>query len=202
MIKNIIFDMAWVLFSYEPLSFTKRFVQDDKDASLINKIIFCSPEWELTDRGELSDEEYLGVVLARLPERLRKTARYLFDHWHEQLKPDDTMERLIAKLKNRGYKIYLLTNMSGRFHTFYKSIPAMKHFDGVTVSADEHCVKPEPQIYNSLFKKFKLNPEECFFIDDRPENIETGKKLGMQGFCYKQDIGALISALKASGVAI
>lgn len=202
MIKNIIFDMAFVLFTYEPLSFTKRFVPNDEDANLINDVVFCSPEWELTDRGKLSDEEYLNTVLARLPARLHETARYLFGHWHEQLKPDGNMEKLISKLKERGYKIYLLTNMSGRFHMFYKTIPAMKHFDGAVVSADEHCVKPEPEIYNVLFKKFGLKPEECFFIDDRPENIETGKKLGMRGFCYKQDIGKLTAALKAEGVSV
>lgn len=202
MIKNIIFDMAWVLFSYEPLEFTKRFVSDDKDANLINDIVFCSAEWELTDRGKLSDEEYLKIVLNRLPKRLHKTARYLFEHWHEQLKPDGNMEKLISVIKSHGYKLYLLTNMSGRFYTFYKSIPAVKYFDGVVVSADEHCVKPEAKIYNALFKKFGLKPEECFFIDDRHENIETGEKLGMRGFCYKQDIGGLKSALKAAGVPV
>ena len=32
--------------------------------------------------------------------------------------------------------------------------------------------------------KYNLNPEECVFIDDRLENIEGGRKLGMEGIVF------------------
>ena len=34
------------------------------------------------------------------------------------------------------------------------------------------------------FDTYKLNPEECVFLDDRPENIEGGEKLGMLGIVF------------------
>lgn len=202
MIHNIIFDMAWVLFEYEPLEFTKNYVTDEADAGLINNELFCAAEWDLTDRGTLTDDEYLSIVLQRLPRRLHGPARYLFEHWHKALKPNERIESLICGLKKSGYKIYLLTNMSRRFYKFYKNIPAMKYFDGAIVSADEHTVKPEPEIYLNLFKKFNLKPEECFFIDDRPENIAAGEKLGMRGFCFRQDVNELAVALSGAGIKI
>lgn len=41
----------------------------------------------------------------------------------------------------------------------------------------------EPEIYQRLFTKFNLKPEECIFTDDRAENIEGGKLLGNNGYC-------------------
>ena len=45
-------------------------------------------------------------------------------------------------------------------------------------------IKPDAGIYQCLFDKYILNPKECVFIDDRPENIEGGRKLGMEGIVF------------------
>ena len=202
MIQNVVFDMAWVLFRYEPMRFTRKYVPDESDAELVHRELFCAPEWLETDRGTLSDEDYFALVSKRIPSRLHETARYLYEHWHDVLVPIDEMEPVVSRLKKNGYGIYLLSNMSRRFYRFYQNIPAMRHFDGAVVSADVRCVKPEEEIYRTLFQKYGLLPEECFFIDDRPENVETGRKLGMRGFCFEQDVPALCAALKQTGVRI
>lgn len=172
----------------------------EEDAVLVNRELFCAPEWIETDRGTLSDEAYLAKALGRLPPRLRPTASYLYAHWHEMPAPIPEMERIVGGLKRSGYGIYLLTNMSSRFYRFYKRIPAIRYFDGMVVSADVHAVKPEPEIYLELFRRFGLRPAECFFIDDRPENVQAGRELGMQGFCFRQDTDELRAALGQAGV--
>ena len=45
-------------------------------------------------------------------------------------------------------------------------------------------MKPNEDIYYRLFEKFKLKPEECFFIDDNKKNILTSRKLGMKGHIF------------------
>lgn len=199
MIRNIVFDMAWVLFEYRPMDFLKKYLPE-QDAELVHRELFCAPEWIETDRGTLSDGDYLAGALRRLPPRLHAMAEYLYAHWHEMPEPIPAMERVVGRLKQNGYGIYLLTNMSGRFYRFYKGIPAIRYFDGMVVSADVHTVKPEPEIYLELFRRFGLRPEECFFIDDREENVQTGLELGMQGFCFRQDTEELCAALRQAGV--
>ena len=200
MIRNLVFDMAWVLFRYQPMRFTRQYISDEADAEMVHRELFCAPEWLATDRGTLSDEDYFTLVSKRIPERLHTKARYLFEHWHEVLIPIREMEPVIARLKENGYGIYLLTNMSRRFYRFCRDIPAMRYFDGAVVSADEHCIKPEKEIYLALFRKYRLTPQECFFVDDRPENVKAGKRLGMSGFCFRQDVPALCDALRRAGV--
>ncbi len=199
MIRNIVFDMAWVLFEYRPMDFLKKYLPE-QDAELVNRKLFCAPEWIETDRGTLSDGDYLAGALRHLPPRLHATAEYLYAHWHEMPEPIPAMEDVVGRLKQNGYGIYLLTNMSGRFYRFYKNIPAIRYFDGMVVSADVHAVKPEPEIYLELFRRFGLRPEECFFIDDREENVQAGLRLGMRGFCFRQDMEELCAALRQAGV--
>ena len=69
--------------------------------------------------------------------------------------------------------------------------------DGMVISCEEKTSKPEEEIYNRLFTKFNIKPEESFFIDDRKQNIEASRKLGMAGHVYDMNnIEDLISDLK------
>ena len=45
-------------------------------------------------------------------------------------------------------------------------------------------LKPEKRIYQRLFDKFGLKPEECLFVDDLARNIEGAEAAGMQGYCH------------------
>lgn len=201
MIRNIVFDMAWVLFEYRPMDFLRKYLPE-QDAELVNRELFCAPEWAQLDLGAISEEDYLAVVLGRMPPRLHAMTAYLYGHWHEMPTPIPDVERVVGRLKQNGYGIYLLTNMSSRFYRFYKKIPAVRYFDGMVVSADVHAVKPEPEIYWELFRRFGLKPEECFFIDDREENVQAGRKLGMRGFCFSQDAEELCAAMRLAGVRV
>lgn len=57
--------------------------------------------------------------------------------------------------------------------------------DGGIFSYLVNCVKPDEEIYYKLFEKYDLNPAECVFIDDTPANIETARRLGMQGIVFE-----------------
>ena len=80
-------------------------------------------------------------------------------------------------IKNKGYGIYILSNASDRFHQYFPRFLPLDFFNGVAVSSDIHMIKPYEGIYKYILEKYKLNPEECLFIDDRLENIEGAKKL-------------------------
>ena len=78
----------------------------------------------------------------------------------------------------------------------------MKYFDGMIVSSDIQRIKPDPEIYRALFSRFSLKPEECYFIDDREENVAAGEALGMKGFRFEQDAEVLTDALRGEGVTV
>ena len=92
----------------------------------------------------------------------------------------------IKELKSRGYKVYLLSNYPKDYfelHT-HSELSFVSLVDGKVISAMVGMIKPDAGIYQCLFDKYNLNPKECVFIDDRPENIEGGRKLGMDGIVF------------------
>ena len=90
----------------------------------------------------------------------------------------------MKELKEKGCGIYLCSNCSVRLRVFEQEIPGIEYFDGTLVSAEEKLAKPNPAIYERLFEKFHLKAEECFFIDDRQDNIDSAKGCGMDGYCF------------------
>ena len=53
------------------------------------------------------------------------------------------------------------------------------------ISKDVHQLKPNKDIYESFLNKFDVKAAECVFIDDKPENIEGCKTVGMNGIVFK-----------------
>lgn len=62
--------------------------------------------------------------------------------------------------------------------------PIFKLLDGMVVSAEEHCIKPSPRIYQILLDRFGLNACDCVFIDDRQPNVDGADAVGMTGILF------------------
>lgn len=187
MIRNMVFDMGNVLVYYDSRRASGRFAADHEEMEAVNTSVFVSPEWLMLDMGVISQEEALARMTARLPDgHAREAARLCLEHWHEYcMWPVPGMEELVTDLKNQGYRLYLCSNASLRMLDCYQdTIPGIRLFDGVLFSAEVKCVKPQKEMYDHLFRRFGLKPEECFFVDDLPANIQAARECGMDGYCF------------------
>lgn len=201
MIRNIIFDMGNVLRVFSPELAIAPYAKG-KDALLIRDEMFKSEEWRLLDRGDISYEEAVERCKGRLPKRLHMALDEIMAHSHEHMPEDAKMLEVVKRLKEKGYRMFLLSNATVRFAVYRDSFEAMKYFDGAIVSAFYHTVKPEEKIYRILFDTYQLNPEECFFVDDDPRNVEAGRRLHMAGHVFAGDIGELEKDFAAHGILV
>lgn len=201
MIRNIIFDMGNVLRDFAPIRCILPFVQGE-DAYLIREEMFGKEEWRLLDSGDITYKEAVDRCKRRLPARLHGALDEIIAHWHEHMPEDVEMAELAKTLKQNGYRLYLLSNASVRFAEYKDSFEALRNFDGAIVSAFYQCVKPDERIYRILFDTYKLDPKECFFIDDNPDNVDAGRRLGMEGHVFTGDKAALRESLQAFGIRV
>ena len=202
MIKNIIFDMGNVLIRFDRKLCLDRLDLCDADKELLLREVFASVDWAHLDRGTKTEATALESMRERLPERLHAAAETLTFHWDEPIIPIDGMYELVEELKTKGYGVYLLSNASVRQHEYWPRIAASRFFDGTLISADEHVVKPQPEIYHRCLEKFGLQAEESFFIDDVAANIEGALWCGLSGAVFHGDVTRLRNELRAAGVDI
>lgn len=72
---------------------------------------------------------------------------------------------LLKSLKEAGGNIYLLSNAQRIFtEPEMKILDLEKYFDGIFLSSDWGCLKPDWKYYDVLFKKYNLNPKESIMI--------------------------------------
>jgi putative hydrolase of the HAD superfamily len=60
----------------------------------------------------------------------------------------------------------------------------VKHFDVRVWSYQLLMTKPDPRIYTHTLTQLGIEPCEALFLDDRLENVETARALGMRALVF------------------
>lgn len=200
MIKNIVFDMGGVLIDFNFRRTLNEYFKPEYH-DVLKEEVFESDLWNKLDRGILRSEDAIPGILHKIPEETRGLISEMVSDFYDYMPPFPDMVPFINRLKAAGYNVYLLSNATPRFFDRYLDIPAISLMDGLFVSCVYKLLKPQREIYEAFCNKFSLKPEECFFIDDMPRNIEGAKNYGMSGFVFKApDTTELEKALNAEGV--
>ena len=198
--KNIVFDMGNVLIEWNPQNIVARFTDDVDKIDKISKALFEIPEWGKLDEGTISEEEVLNIAKSKLPEKYYDDLEEVFDNWHYCLTINADTSTLVKTLHSKGYGVYLLSNACKRFPIFKRDIHCLKYMDGIMVSYQEKCCKPDKKIYEKFFNKFDLNPEECLFIDDLEANCQGARDMGMDSYQFDGHVDELVEFLKSKGI--
>lgn len=180
--KAIVFDLGGVLFRRDPKKCTPDFIDFFAFVRFPKMPLF----WEEYDRGTYSLDEVIELLCREKQVTREKCEEYVRLAIDKQEAIVPTAE-LIAELKEAGYKLYVLSNMSREFIDFLRLQPVYRHFDGEVISCEERVVKPEPRIYQILKERYNISEGESLFIDDRAENIAAAEKEGICGFLFDRE---------------
>ena len=94
----------------------------------------------------------------------------------------DGIEQVIVELKNRGYKIAILTNKPQETtDNVYERY--MKHlgFDLVVGQSAKVKVKPDPTTAKQILFNFNVLPENAYFVGDGETDVQTSINAGTNG---------------------
>lgn len=203
-IKTIIFDAGGVLFyineyrnsimsrvlssiGYEQnqieVALSKGLDFDREYFSSGNEII----DWNDEKKWLVSRANVIAKVLDENYEELSDKLQFLaFDTFQYKLF-DETVE-VLESLKHE-YQLTVLSNATASLDWAFDYLDIRKYFDEVIISSYEKCEKPDMQIYEIALKKIGKKPEQCIFIDDKVENVEAAKSLGILGFHLDRNQG-------------
>ena len=89
------------------------------------------------------------------------------------------------KLKAAGIKTAILSNMGDTvLESIEREFQWVHGFDVLIWSFQLKMAKPDPAIYHAVLDRLGVPAEETLFIDDKQENIEAARKLGMTGVLF------------------
>ena len=102
----------------------------------------------------------------------------------------DGTEEMLSAVKESGRKIYLLSNAQ-RIFTEYEmnALGITKYFDGIFISSDEGCKKPDRKFFRKLIDTCGIDPERAVMVgNDGICDIEGAKRAGLGTVYVHSDI--------------
>ena len=183
-IDAVIFDLGNVLIPFNPRWLFRKMLPDE--AAIEQFFVETGFDaWNAEmDAGRLFADG-IAAHSARFPHH-QALFEAFFARW------DETVGEAIAEsvhilhsLKRTGIRTYALTNFSAETYPLAVTrFPFLNEFDGAVVSGRESLVKPNAAIYELLMKRYAVAPACAVFIDDKLENVEAARALGITGIHF------------------
>ena len=179
MIKAVMFDHGKVI-SHAPNTTTRHDiasafgVSDEDTGKAIGKYIGDFRKGILTEDSFW--EKMASEFGKPVPENKYELWRADF---RKKLEIFDDMLDFVRYLKSKGLKVGVISNNITPYVEIINERDGFKDFDIVINSCEVGFSKPEEGIFKLALDKLNLPPQEVLFVDDRQENIDTAKRMGM-----------------------
>ena len=87
----------------------------------------------------------------------------------------------LAFLRQKGLRLWLLSNAQRVFTAFeLRHLGLGEQLDGIYISSDYRCRKPDVRFYRALIEERELDPAKCLMIgNDRHTDIAGAKNAGL-----------------------
>lgn len=97
------------------------------------------------------------------------------------------MYALVDQLKERKISVALLSNIDERLSKLIRDFGLYEPFNPCLLSCEIGIEKPDLKAYELMLTKLNLQAKEVIFVDDRPENIESAKAIGLDAILFESE---------------
>lgn len=186
MIKLIIFDLGGIL------------VPEKKPAILehVAKEIGCTKEQldknlkeydEALTKGEITLKEFYRKLLKRCtieknPDEIVK--KHIEEYKRVSTQRSEEIISLIEELKI-NYEVVALTNTEIEMGNYNREHGLFQYFERAFLSTEMHMKKPDAMIFQKVLDECNVTADEALFIDDKEENTEGARELGILCILYE-----------------
>ncbi|MBN2507111.1 MAG: HAD family phosphatase [Verrucomicrobia bacterium] len=178
--QAVVFDLGKVLVDFDYGIAARRFAaRATLPAPAIQDFVERSPTLSRFESGLINNQEFYQEV-CRATGYQGTFAEFAMTFagvfW-----PIEPMIRWQAGLRARGVPTYVFSNTNDlAISEIRRSFPFFSNFDGYIYSYQHGAMKPAPKIYQALEHLAGCQGPDILYLDDRPENIETGRARGWQ----------------------
>lgn len=198
-LKTVVFDIGNVLITFSGMDFIRKRFGDEKGLQIANSL-FGDRRWSELDRGVMTSEEVLQSFLDADPTVPEEDIIWSFEHIYRTVSRCGYAIPWLRDVRKLGYRVLYLSNYSKLImHARPEVLDFLPLMDGGIFSCDVKLIKPDLAIYRLLIDRFGLDPEECLFIDDQPDNCAAAEQVGINAYVfgsYEQDRPKIMEILE------
>ncbi|BCS90783.1 MAG: hypothetical protein ARM1_0240 [Candidatus Micrarchaeota archaeon] len=192
----ILSDMGGVIIEFDNSYIAERYAElfniDPKKANaLIERYS------ELLDINKIKIDEFFSIIAKELNISKRRAREEWINTIKARAKVDRDIEEIYRSYKLKGYTIAYITDVSRVSYLIEKRMNLIDYSlpDRIFISSYTGYSKKDPRAFYKVLDYYAVKPKEVVFIDDRDQNIETAKKIGIRCIKYK-DKDSFIKALR------
>lgn len=208
-IQNVIFDLGGVVVDLDRDKAVRALERLGlKDADEMLGLYGQQEPFYGLETGERSTAEFFDIMRSRMNPGV--TDKEITDAFNEFLIriPAERLA-MLRRMRMAGFRIFVLSNTNPvMFNTWIDRAFRQEggtindYFDGVVVSYEELMCKPNVAIFQTLMRRYGLNPAQTLMLDDSEKNCEAAAEAGAHAFKVgksdKDDMIAICEALLES----
>ncbi|MFO1477860.1 MAG: HAD family phosphatase [Verrucomicrobiota bacterium] len=176
--KAAVFDLGKVLLDFDYSIAARRIMKPGlMSEAEAHHYLAHSPVLVNYETGLITRQEFYDRV--RRAAQFRGSIEEFSGQFADIFTEIPAMIELHAALRRRGVPTYIFSNTNDlAIQHIRNNFPFFAGFDGYIFSYEVKCMKPAPGIYENLEQLTGLRGADLLYLDDRPENIETGRQRG------------------------
>jgi len=139
------------------------------------------------DRGDLTGLAFWEKLVSDAGLKLSSEQIADLNHWDARMWTTMNPETFAwhKQLKEHGLRTGILSNMGDSvLENIKRNFSWIEDFDVLIWSYQHRMAKPQPEIYHLLLDQLGTAPEETLFLDDKLENIEAARRLGIRALQF------------------
>ncbi|UCG23765.1 MAG: HAD family phosphatase [Chloroflexota bacterium] len=182
--EAVIFDVGGVLVRTfdrsSRLAWENRLGLDEWE---LEEIVFGGEMGTKAQLGEISDNALWRWVGRRLELNGSQLEDFRRDFWRGDVLDLDLVDYILG-LRPR-FQTAIISNATDALRArLTNEYPIADAFDLIVVSAEEHIMKPELEIYFRTLERLGRPADEAVFVDDSPTNVAAAREAGMKSVLF------------------
>ena len=176
-VRAFLFDLGNVLVRFDHMEAARK-ITDGSGVSpeQLFRIFFESPLVVDHDTGKISCRQFHEALRREMGLSV-PYVRFL-EVWNSIFTEDRAMTGLVRRLLTR-YPVYLISNTNrAHFEHLREIYTVIDDLNGWILSYEVGHLKPHPAIYQRALELARVPAREIFYVDDREDLIDTGRKMG------------------------
>lgn len=198
-IEAVIFDLGRVLVEVDLTRGIFRYSPEDRGRSEkeVLDILMQDDFYRRYATGTIGAEDFAAEICRRL--NLDLDYEGFKRIWNDVFVEIEGMHELVQKVA-ANFRVGLLSDVGPMHWEYLRAwLPVLNFFPNPTLSYLSGVLKPDARAYRLAGEQVDCKPQSCLFIDDRIENVQGAKQVGMQALQFT-GIEKLQADLKGLGI--